>query len=149
MRLRRYTPILEGLRRQDDFPFDFAEEYSRDEPGSSLGICDFSPDHLYQLMRMTLLAKRTVGMSLGKYTLQDYRVVHLTHSQNERINILHPEYLSFSPGLQPFAGWNLHETWKRMLAPAEREKFIPGYWDKALIGIENEELRTYLVERYG
>lgn len=148
-RLRRYTPILDELKRKAGFPFDFAQEYSQYEPGSALGISDLSPDHLYQLLRMTLLAKGTVGMTLGKYTLQDYRVVHLTHSQNERINTLHPEYLLFSPGLQPYAGRNLHETWKRLLAPADREKFIPGHWDKALPSIEDEQLRSYLLERYG
>ena len=147
-RLRRYTPILDELKRKDDFPFNFSQEYRENEPDSSLGICDFSPDHLYQLLRITLLAKKTTGMVLGNYPLQDYRVVHLTHSQNERINILHPEYLTLCPGLQPYSGHQLHEVWKTLLSPGEKEKFFAGYWDKAINQIENDELRTYLAKRY-
>ncbi|MBM3299781.1 MAG: hypothetical protein FJY85_07485, partial [Deltaproteobacteria bacterium] len=80
-RLRRYTPVLAELRKRDDFPFEFGDEYGLSSPRSSLGIYDFSPDPLYQLFRMTLLAKKTIGSTLGSYTLEDYRVVHLTHSQ--------------------------------------------------------------------
>lgn len=147
-RLRRYSPILAELRRQDDFPFDFDDEYGLSDPRSLLGIYDFSPDHLYQLLRMTLLAKKTIGTNLGRYTLQDYRIVHLTHSQNNKINALQPEYLKLSPGLQRFSGRQLHEVWKELLSPRDKEKFISGFWDKAIGMIENNELRTYLAERY-
>lgn len=147
-RLRRYSPILAELRRQDDFPFDFDDEYGLSDPRSLLGIYDFSPDHLYQLLRMTLLAKKTIGTNLGRYTLQDYRIVHLTHSQNNKINTLQPEYLKLSPGLQRFSGRQLHEVWKELLSPRDKEKFISGFWDKAIGMIENNELRTYLAERY-
>lgn len=147
-RLRRYSPILAELRRRDDFPFDFDEEYGLSDPRSLLGIYDLSPDHLYQLLRMTLLAKTTTGMDLGKDTLQDYRIVHLTHSQNERINTIHPEYLKLSPGLQRFSGHQLHDVWKTILAPRDKEKFFSGHWDKAIDMIESNELRTYLSDRY-
>jgi hypothetical protein len=109
---------------------------------------DFSPDHLYQLLRMTLLAKKTTGMSLGSYTLEDYRIVHLTHSQNNRINILHPEYLILSPGLKEFSGRQLHEVWKELLSPRDRERFVYGHWDRSISTIENNELRAYLSDRY-
>lgn len=147
-RLRRYSPILAELRRQDDFPFDFDDEYGLSDPRSLLGIYDFSPDHLYQLLRMTLLAKKTIGTNLGRYTLQDYRIVHLTHSQNNKINTLQPEYLKLSPGLQRFSGRQLHEVWKELLSPRDKEKFISGFWDKAIGMIENNKLRDYLSERY-
>jgi hypothetical protein len=147
-RLKRYSPILAELKRQGDFPFDFDDEYGLSDPRSSLGIYDFSPDHLYQLLRMTLLAKKTTGMTLGKYTIQDYRVIHLTHSQNDRINTLHPEYLILSPGLKRFSGQQLHDVWKILLSPKDREKFFYGYWDKAIDVIDDNRLKTYLVERY-
>ena len=147
-RLRRYSPILAELKRHDAFPFDFDDEYRLSDPRSSLGIYDFSPDHLYQLMRMTLLAKKTIGIDLGKYTLEDYRIVHLTHSQNDRINTLHPEYLILSPGLKHFSGQQLHDVWKGLLSPSDREKFFSGHWDKSINTIEDNNLRTYLAERY-
>jgi len=109
-RLRRYSPILAEFRRENDFPFDFDDEYGLSDPRSLVGLYDFSPDHLYQLLRMTLLAKKTIGMELGKYSLQDYRIVHLTHSRNDRINTLYPEYLTLSPGLKRFSGQQLHDV---------------------------------------
>lgn len=147
-RLKRYSKILAELRKQRDFPFDFVEEYRRSDPKSSVGLYDFSPDHLYQLLRMTLLAKRTTGMVLEGYTLEDYRVVHLTHSQNERINILHPEYLLFSPGLKQFAGQDLHQVWKGLLSAKDKERFVYGNWDKAINVLKSSELRAYLSDRY-
>jgi hypothetical protein len=147
-RLRRYSSILAKLKKQGDFPFDFDNEYGLSDPRSSLGLYDLSPDHFYQLLRMTLLAKTTIGMVLGKYTFEDYRVVHLTHSQNDLINTLQPEYLTLSPGLKRFSGEPLHEVWKTLLSPKDREKFFYGYWDKAINTIEDNELRTYLTNRY-
>lgn len=147
-RLRRYSMVLADLRKAGDFPFDFQEDCSSSRPASALGLYDFSPDHLYQLLRMTLLAKKTVGLAVGLYTLEDYRIVHLTHSQNDRLNILHPEYLTFSPGLQCFAGQPLHDVWKALLSPGERHRFHAGYWDGAVHTIEDEAHRAYLTERY-
>jgi hypothetical protein len=59
-RLRRYSLVLAELRKHGDLPFDFNNEYSPSNPTSSVGLYDFSPDHLYQLLRMTLLAKTTI-----------------------------------------------------------------------------------------
>lgn len=147
-RLRRYSLVLAELRKRDDFPFDFDDEYGSNSPKSSLGIYDFSPDHLYQLLRMTLLAKKTTGNSLGNYPLEDYRIVHLAHSQNDRINTLHPEYLVLSPGLRRFSGRQLHDVWKELLAPKDKERFFYGHWDRAIDSIESNGLRMYLSERY-
>ena len=147
-RLKRYSLVLAELRKRRDLPFDFDDEFRPSAPMSSVGMYDFSPDHLYQLLRLTLLAKTTVGMALGKHSFEDYRIVHLTHSQNNRINILHPEYLILSPGLKQFSGQQLHEVWKKLLSPGGRERFVHGHWDSAINAIENEELRSYLSERY-
>jgi hypothetical protein len=147
-RLKRYSSILADLRKQGELPFDFEEEYRPQSPKSYVGIYDFSPDHLYQLLRMTLLAKTTTGRTLGKYTLEDYRIVHLTHSQNDRINILHRKYLDLSPGLQRFSDRPLHDVWRELLSASERERFICGHWDTAISTLKNEKLRKYLTERY-
>jgi hypothetical protein len=147
-RLRRYSAVLAELRKKKDFPLDFAEEFRASDPKSSFGLYDLSPNHLYQLLRMTLLAKTTYTKMLGKYVLEDYRVLHLSHSRNERLNTLHPEYLIFSPGLQRFSGQLLHDVWREILAVQEREKFISGYWDQAIHTIENVTLKNYLANRY-
>jgi hypothetical protein len=135
-RLKRYSLVLAELRKQRDFPFAFDDKYTSGKPESNLGIYDFSPDHLYQLLRMTLLAKTTVGSSLGKYVLEDYRVIHLTHSKNDRVNILEPKYLELSPGLKRFSGCQLHEMWKEVLSPRDKERFFYGYWDKSITLID-------------
>jgi hypothetical protein len=147
-RLRRYSVVLARLRRQGDLPFEFEDEYRASHPKSLLGIYDLSPDHLYQLLRMTLLAKTTVGKPLGVRTIEDHRIVHLTYSQNNRINILHPEYVVLSPGLKQFTGRPLHYVWREVLSPGEKERFIHGHWDKAITVLGDDKLRAYLSERY-
>jgi hypothetical protein len=147
-RLKRYSLVLAELRRRHDLPFEFEEEYRSGSAKSMVGIYDLSPDHLYQLLRMTLLAKMTTGIPLGEHTLEDYRIVHLTHSQNDRINILRPEYLKLSPGLEQFSGRRLHEVWKELLSPRDKERFIHGHWDRAISVLGNNELGAYLSERY-
>lgn len=142
-RLKRYSLVLAELRKQGDLLFDFESN-----PRSSVGMYDFSPDHLYQLLRMTLLAKKTTGTTLEKYALEDYRIVHLTHSQNNQINILHPKYLTRSPGLKQFSGQELHEVWKQLLSPRDKERFVYGHWDRAISMLKDTKLRAYLSERY-
>lgn len=148
-RLSRYSSVLARMRRQGRFPFDFDDEYSLSGSRGSLGLHDFSPDHLYQLLRMTLLAKMTVGEALGPYTIEDYRILHLTHSQNDEVNVLQPKYLTLSPGLQEYSGQPLHDVWRGILSVEDRQKFCAGHWDQAIGWIKDEELRTYLVARYG
>jgi len=148
-RLHRYSAILAGLRRKDKLPFRFIEKYKDKDPNSHLGLYDLSPDHFYQLLRMTLLAEKTTPMDIGPHQIEDYRILHLTHSQNDRINVVHPEYLVFSPGLQQYAGQSFHKVWQNILTNSARERFFGGYWDKALPVISDERLRNYLMERYG
>ena len=114
-RLRRYSAALARMKRRGSFPFDFSKKYSERE-GGARGLADLAPDHLYQLLRMTLLAKTTVGEALGPYRIEDYRIVHLTHSRNDEINILRGRDLALSPGLAKCAGRSLHEVWRESRA---------------------------------
>lgn len=124
-----------------------AEEFGESRPDTTIGLYDLSPDHLYQLMRMTLLARTTTGMELGDILLEDYRVVHLTHSANDTINILKPEYLSLSPGLQRYANMPLHAVWEQILSPGERPRFAHGYWDKAIQSIAEPDRTIRITSR--
>ncbi len=147
-RLRRYSSVLAEMRRDGEFPFDFAEEHDPSDPASTTGLSDLSPDHLYQLLRMTLLAKKTTGMVLGDYLFEDYRILHLTHSENHVINILQPDHLALSPGLARFAGRPVHEVWRELLSTQDRTKFIGHHWDWAIGSISDGELKNYLSDRY-
>jgi len=140
-RLRRYSTILAEMRNGKSFPFNFEDE-------KGIGLYDFSVDHLYQLLRMTLLAKTTTPITIGDMKVEDYRVVHLTHSKNDDINILYEKYLDFSPGLKKYSGRQLHEVWKEILSPSEKNKFIGAHWDEAIKNISNNSLMKYLSERY-
>jgi hypothetical protein len=140
-RLRRYSTVLNSLKKDKDFPFNFAED-------GGIGLFDFSPDHLYQLLRMTLLAKKTTPILIGNIAVMDYRIVHLTHSQNNDINILLDKYLTHSPGLNKYANYRLHHVWKELLSSMEKEKFIGAYWDQALPAISDLNLKQYLLQRY-
>jgi len=140
-RLKRYSGILTKFRGKESFPFKFNEE-------GGLGLFDFSVDHLYQLLRMTLLAKMTTPIQIGNLSIEDYRMVHLSHSANKEIEILHDRYLQSSPGLQKYAGMKLYDVWNEILSPYEKEKFIYGHWDDAIKNITDNELRIYLTNRY-
>jgi hypothetical protein len=139
-RVRRYSSILSEMRGPD-FPFAFSEE-------GGLGIQDFSTDHLYQLLRMTLLARKTTPLVVGPLHIEDYRIAHLSHSANQKINVIQPEYAKNCPGLQATVGKPFHEVWPSLLAPEERGRFIAGYWDQGLSAITDQALREYLQARY-
>jgi len=140
-RLKRYSTVLVPLRRKEEFPFNFNEE-------SGIGLYDFSVDHLYQLLRMTLLAKTTTPINIGTVKIQDYRIVHLSHSMNNDIEILHEKYLFASPGLKKYSGKRLYDVWNEILTPLERKRFRSGHWDDAIKDITSEPLRKYLKKRY-
>ena len=148
-RLRRYASVLAELRAKGACPFRLSEEFDAKDPESYLGLYDLSPDHFYQLLRMTLLARTTTPLILGEYRIEDYRILHLTHSQNEMLNIVQPEYLKLSPGLQHAAGQPFHAVWRSILADSEETRFVSGHWDTAIQSICREPLRNYLLERYG
>jgi len=139
-RLRRYSDILASIR-QDSFPFDFKDEFN-------IGLYDFNYEPFYQLLRMTLLAKMTTPMQLNNINIQDYRIVHLTHSQNEELNTLSETHLKYSPGLKSFIGKSLHGTWNSILNEEERKKHIFSFWNNSLRCLSENEEKKYLLERY-
>ncbi len=140
-RMRRYSKVLTTFRKRGTLPFAFQEE-------KGLGLHDFAADHLYQLLRITLLAKCITPIRIGSIEVEDYRVVHLSHSRNDEIEILHDKYLTHSPGLTQYSGMKLHDAWENILSENEKTKFIGGHWDSALISLKEGSLKTYLVQRY-
>ncbi|MDR2104962.1 MAG: hypothetical protein LBP51_04315 [Deferribacteraceae bacterium] len=62
-RLRRYSLALLELKK--DFPFDLSNN-------STIGLADFSYEPLNQLLRMTLLAKKTTPISIGGIQLNPH-----------------------------------------------------------------------------
>jgi len=140
-RLRRYSSVLAKLRKEEHFPFNFR---------SKIGLSDFSYEPYYQLLRMTLLAKMTTPLLLNREIIvDDYKIVHLTHSENSNLNNLSKSNTKFSPGLRKYAGRELHDVWgNEILVPTERERFIYGHWNKALSRLSNSPYKDYLKERY-
>jgi len=142
-RLRRYSSVLATLRKENRVPFNLTDE-------GKLGLYDFSYEPLYQLLRMTLLAKMTTPLKLNDDILiDDYKIVHLTHSNNEAVKYLKADYLEYSPGLRLHSGRELHDVWRNeILAPDERDHFVSGYWNQALSQLSISKVRDYLIERY-
>lgn len=140
-RLRRYSNIIAKLRKTNEVPFNFEEE-------GGLGIFDFGYEPFYQLMRMTLLAKMTTPISIDHYKIEDYRILHLSHSENQRLNILEDSKLKYCPYLKKYNGADLHQTWTDLLSNQEKDKFKHGFWNLALDKIQNQTLKQYLTDRY-
>ena len=115
------------------------------------GLHDLGYEPYYQLLRMTLLAKLTTPFQFDNGLLiEDYRIIHLSHSQNDGLNTLSKKHLSCSPGLRQHFGKSFHEVWKdSVLSENEATKFHYGYWNEAISTISNGKLRKYLMERYG
>jgi len=139
-RYKRYTPVLAKLRKEKAFPFAFEDEYIPSKDSSCLGLHDLSADHFYQLLRMTLLARKTTPSQLGQVKIEDYRIVHLSHSENQIINTIQPEHVRYCPGLGQWLGKPFHETWQTILSSEERTRFRSGFWDNEIsstIGIRH------------
>lgn len=100
------------------------------------------------MLRMTLLAKMTTPMSLDNVKIDDYRFIHLTHSDNDDINILDMVKTKSFSGLQRHEGHSIHQTWFELLSDSERSKFYHGYWNQGISSIKNTKLRDYLSQRY-
>jgi hypothetical protein len=139
-RLRRYSDILAKLRKSN-FPFKFNDE-------DKIGLSDFSYEPFYQLLRMTLLAKMTTPTNLNSLRIDDYKIIHLAHSENNDLNFLSETHLKYSPGLKEFIGKPLHDTWIELLDDQEKEHHIMGFWNKALNILSANEDKEYLVQRY-
>jgi hypothetical protein len=148
-RLRRYSLVLAKFRKKGGFPFNFSEEYGEKDQKSCLGLHDFSTDHFYQLFRITIFARATTPINIGNLRIEDYRILHLTHSQNDQINVIQPKHIRLSPGLQQYVGQPFHSVWQEILSDSERKQFFSGHWDQSIPLILDEKLKTYLLERYG
>jgi len=142
-RLARYSNILAEWRRKKEVPFKINDN-------DILGLYDFGYEPFYQLFRMTLLAKRTTPLPLtNKINIEDYRILHLTHSKNIQLNKLCQNHIKYSPGLLAFKDEEIHAVWKdQILTLEEAEKFAWGYWDEAVHHIKSGNLKSYLIERY-
>ena len=139
-RLRRYSDILAKLRN-GNFPFKLNEE-------DKIGLSDFSYEPFYQLLRMTLLARMTTPTNLNSLRIDDYKIIHLTHSENNDLNFLSETHLKYSPGLKGFIGNSLHDTWIELLDDQEKEHHIMGFWNNALNVLSTNEDKEYLVQKY-
>ena len=129
------------MRNSKDFPFRFNNV-------GGIGLYDFGYEPFYQLLRMTLLAKMTTPIMIGKHSIQDYRILHITHSDNSKLNILSKSNIKFCPGLINYQGMNIHEVWLDLLSDYEKNKFRAGYWNQSLDLITDNDLKNYLIERY-
>jgi hypothetical protein len=139
-RLRRYSTVLAKLRN-NNFPFKFGQE-------DKIGLYDFSYEPLYQLLRMTLLAKMTTPANLGPLIIEDYKIIHLSHSENNGLNYLSRTHLKYSPGLKDYIGNSLHDTWVELLDEKEKEQHFMGFWNKALHVLLDCKDKEYLCKRY-
>ncbi|MFC1904524.1 hypothetical protein ACFLXT_01985 [Chloroflexota bacterium] len=142
-RLRRYSLCLAKLRKLHDFPLKMSVE-------GGFGLHDLGYEPYYQLLRMTLLAKLTTPFEFDTgLRVEDYRIIHLSHSQNDTLNILSKIHLSCTLGLRQYCGKSMHEVWKdNILSEKEATKFYHGYWDEAINVLPDGKLKKYLTERY-
>jgi hypothetical protein len=142
-RLRRYSSVMAQLRGRKEFPLKMNDE-------DMFGLYDLGYEPLYQLLRMTLLAKMTTPIHIGpNIKIEDYRILHLTHSENNELNYLSEKHLQYLPGLKDCVGKHIHEVWKsKVLSKKESAKFAGGYWDEALSVLGQSNLKSYLESRY-
>ena len=142
-RLRRYSSCIAKLRKVKEFPFKMTYD-------GGLGLYDLGYEPYYQLLRMTLLAKLTTPFKFDNgLRVEDYRVIHLSHSENKELNILSKRHLECLPGLRNNANKSLHEVWRdNILSESETTKFYSGYWNEAINTIADSDLKKYLTERY-
>ena len=145
-RLARYAPILardRALGKEILFKIDDIDYW---------GLYDICYEPFYQLLRQHMLGQETVGMCFGDYYIQDYKVIHLTHSANKKLNVLTDKQAEYSKGFSDFVGNQIHEIWSDLLNTNFKEKFIGAYWDEAVLKFKpNNELKSwydYIVERY-
>ena len=79
-----------------------------------------------------MLGQETVGMTFGPYKIEDYIVVHLSHSKNDKLNILSKKHCTYANGLKQYVGQDIHSIWMQLLNEEQKRHFIGGYWDKLL-----------------
>lgn len=145
-RLSRYSPIIARDRRAGrDILFNLAHI-------DDWGLYDVCYEPFYQLLRQHMLGQETVGMSFGPYIIEDYIVMHLSHSKNDKLNILQEKHCTYSKGLMPFVGQELHKIWMRLLNENQKKHFIGGYWDEVidryLPSVELEHWHNFMSKRF-
>ena len=118
------------------------------ENEDSFGLYDLGYEPLYQLLRMTLLAKTTTPVCLDDLAVEDYRILHLMHSGNQALQALSDTHAAFSPGLRRFIGSPIHDIWKDLLAEPDKGRFLHGFWDQAVQNLPDSALKAWIMERY-
>ena len=122
-RLSRYSPIIARDRKAGkDILFNFTNL-------EELGLSDVGYEPFYQLLRQHMLGQETIGMSFGPYKIEDYIVVHLSHSKNNKLNILSEKHCTYANGLKQYIGQEIHKVWMQLLNKEQKKHFIGGYWD--------------------
>ena len=123
-RLSRYSPIIARDRKAGkDILFNFANI-------DDLGLYDVGYEPFYQLLRQHMLGQETVGMCFGPHKIEDYIVVHLSHSKNDKLNILSEKHCTYANGLKQYVGQEIHKVWMQLLNEEQKRHFYSGYWDK-------------------
>ncbi|HSA05991.1 MAG TPA: hypothetical protein P5556_02300 [Candidatus Gastranaerophilales bacterium] len=145
-RLARYAPIIAKYRewgKEILFNLDEIDYW---------GLYDICYEPFYQLLRQHLLAQETLGRRFGDYYIEDYIIMHLSHSQNHKLNILTENQAEYSKGLAKHVGREIHEIWHGLLSNGHKNKFIGEYWDlcfqKYKIPPELNCWGDYISERY-
>lgn len=129
-RLSRYSPIIARDRKAGkDILFNFSNL-------DDWGLYDVGYEPFYQLLRQHMLGQETVGMNFGPHKIEDYIVVHLSHSKNTKLNQLLRKNIEYCKGLENYVGQELHTVWKNLLSPEQKHHFRGAYWDEMLMNTE-------------
>ena len=75
-------------------------------------------------------------MNFGPYKIEDYIVIHLSHSKNTKLNQLLRKNIVYCKGLENYVGQELRTVWKNLLSPEQKHHFRGAYWDKMLMNTE-------------
>lgn len=138
-RLRRYSTLLQNYRRKKMPLLSFKDE-------DNWGLTDLGYEPYYQLLRMHLLGRETTKL-LDE--VNDYVVLHLNHSDNEKLNSLSSINLDDYPGLKRNQEDSIYSTWEKLLFDEERKRFKHSYWDEVLKTFSNNsDWFKYIQERY-
>ena len=123
-RLSRYSPIIARDRKAGkDILFNLSNV-------DDWGLSDVGYEPFYQLLRQHMLGQETIGMNFGQYTIEDYIVVHLSHSKNKKLNILNEKHCTYASGLRKYIGQDIHSVWMQLLNKEQKKHFVGAYWDK-------------------
>lgn len=123
-RLARYSPIIARDRKKNK------EILFKMNNIDNWGLYDICYEPFYQLLRQHMLGQETVGKKFGDYVIEDYIVMHLSHSANKKLNILEEKHCEYSKDLLPYVGQELHAIWLQLLNINQQKHFIGAYWDE-------------------